>query len=207
MFRRRTVATAFVGLTFAGGAIAYAGASSDEVFAPTPQEVSSYATDAGLSAGSAGERLHAQRRLPKLDAAARGQLGEDFGGIWVGHRDQRIKLGIRTSRPGELDHSTAREGERAIEDADLLGKVDLIATPTSERSLVDLQRLFERRLLEINQGAVETIDVEPDFRTGRVDVLIPRGESTEAQAHFVADARLAYPERVAVRRGPGPLHR
>ena len=67
---------------------------------------------------------------------------------------------------------------------------------------------MEDELIAVNAGSEDGIDVQPDLRTGRLDVLTPApADTSDRQAAFLNVVRKRFGSAVRIRRGPGPLIR
>ncbi len=170
----------------------------------TDWEVTSFARDAGISEAEAAEHLRDQSRLHLLDDAARLQLGDDYGGIWVdAWGDQRIKLAVVGRDVGEIAPETARQARAAIDETGFAGKVDLVAV---EHDLVSLQHEMESLLQSINADAPVTIDAVAHLPTGTIEVDRPKDtELTPAQARFLEGIQTRHGELLRVRVKTGRL--
>ncbi|MDA0185182.1 S1 family peptidase [Solirubrobacter phytolaccae] len=160
---------------------------------PATEEITSLAAAEGISAAEAQEQLVEQRRIPLLAEAARAQLGDEYGGVWV--EDGRIKLAV-VSAPGAegrsaLPQETSANVNEAVAAADLGDDVDVVPAPRSEAGLTALQAELDKRLAVANVGAPITIDAESDVKTGTVRLNVPPAPTPE-QAQFLATAETEF---------------
>lgn len=167
-------------------------------------EISSYARDAKVSEGEAAARLGRQRALPALAAAARKNLGDAFGGLWVDNGDgDRIKLGVVGFDGGRS--AAAQHARDALSAVGLTDGAETVAYPRSERDLQSDQRALDAALESANKGTATTIDVEVDVPNGRLRLLVPPDGVilTGAQQEFLATAQERVKSAVVVQKQSG----
>jgi hypothetical protein len=193
-------------LRIAPAAYGWLSPQSGPEIAPASEEITSFAADAQISRAEAAKRLADQSKLPTLARLAATELGAGYGGLWVEEDDQPIKLGVVSAASGPVPETLRRSAAAAIEGAGLAGRVEVARSRRSESALLRLQHELEDELIAVNAGSEDGIDVQPDLRTGRLEVLTPRpADATDRQAAFLNVVRKRFGSAVRIRRGPGPL--
>jgi streptogrisin C len=75
----------------------------------------------GISLEEARRRAQWQRRSAQLERLAAAELGDAFGGVWIGADDDRVKVGIVTGVVGAVKAAT-----RSINLSELRDGADLV---------------------------------------------------------------------------------
>jgi hypothetical protein len=140
--------------------------------------VTSLAADRGISIAEAQKRIGWQTKASGLTGKLASRA--DFGGVWVGEKDDRVKVGLTGS--GDVSAAAATAG--------LTGAVDIVRVRYTDAQLWAADEWLTKQLIRVNAGAPVALAVGIRHDLNAVHLRVPTGGAlTAAETALVSTAR------------------
>lgn len=170
-----------------------AGAAKPAAHGPAPDAaVRSLAADRGISIAEAQKRIGWQTKASGLADKLAGRA--DFGGTWIGEKDDRVKVGL--TGPGDIS--------AAVTAAGLTGAVDTVRVRYTDAQLWAADHWLTGQLVRVNAHAAVALTVGIRHDLNVVHLRVPTGGAlTAAEKALVSTARSRYGDMLWVETVPG----